>query len=46
MPLQNITRKLPTLWKSHLAVEFEQDYMLRLCNLLIENGKEPISWKV
>ena len=30
----NISHELPTLWKSHLASEFEKDYMLRLHEFL------------
>jgi uracil-DNA glycosylase len=30
----NISQELPTLWKSHLASEFEKDYMLRLQEFL------------
>ena len=30
----NIAQELPTLWKSHLASEFEKDYMLRLHEFL------------
>ena len=33
MPL-NITQHLPTLWKSHLAAEFEKDYMQHLREFL------------
>jgi len=33
MPL-NISHELPTLWKSHLAAEFEKDYMQRLREFL------------
>jgi uracil-DNA glycosylase len=33
MPL-NIAQELPSLWKSHLASEFEKDYMLRLHDFL------------
>ena len=32
--LLNITQKLPSLWKSYLAAEFEKDYMLRLHKFL------------
>lgn len=30
----NISQELPSLWKSHLAVEFEKDYMQRLREFL------------
>jgi len=30
----NIEQELPSLWKSHLAAEFEKDYMLRLLEFL------------
>ena len=32
--LLNISQELPTLWKSHLASEFEKDYMQRLHEFL------------
>lgn len=32
----NISKELPSLWKSHLSSEFEKDYMLRLQDFLRE----------
>jgi uracil-DNA glycosylase len=36
----NISKKLPTLWKSHLASEFEKDYMQRLQYFLLAEKEQ------
>ena len=36
----NISQTLPTHWKSHLAAEFEKDYMLRLHDFLREEKEQ------
>ena len=37
--LLNISKELPTLWKSHLAPEFEKDYMQQLHAFLRDEKK-------
>lgn len=39
----NISQELPTLWKSHLASEFEKDYMQRLHEFLNEEKDQAKS---
>ena len=42
MPL-NISQELPSLWKLHLASEFEKDYMLRLHEFLRDEKNQAKS---
>lgn len=39
----NISQKFPPLWKSHLASEFEKDYMLRLHSFLADEKHQEKS---
>lgn len=41
--LLNIEKTLPTLWKSHLAAEFEKDYMQRLRDFLCAEKEQEKS---
>jgi len=40
---KNISQELPSLWKSHLAPEFEKDYMLRLHDFLSDEKDQEKS---